>query len=89
MEGYLDAAGSVLTSSEVALLPFSGKLIALELGMRFLTDYLNGDEYFRVKREGQNLDRARCQLRLAELIGEAEPKMNSFVAKLRQKSTSS
>lgn len=82
VEGYLDAAGDVLTPQEIALLAFSGKLIALELGMRFLADHLNGDRYFRIKREGHNLDRARTQLRLASLIGEAEPKMNAFVAKL-------
>lgn len=78
-EGYLSSAGDVLTETEQALLPFSGKLIALELGMRFLTDYLAGDEYFRTNRPGQNLDRARTQLRLAACIGEAEEEMAAIV----------
>lgn len=78
-EGYLAAAGEVLTDTEVSLLPFSGQLIALELGMRFLADYLNGDSYFRTTRKGQNLDRARTQLRLAQCIGEAESEMTAIV----------
>jgi len=62
--GFLEAAGGTLNPTEVAHLAFSGKLIAYELGMRFLTDHLDGDLYFRVHREGQNLDRARTQLKL-------------------------
>ena len=61
---------------------FSGRLISVELGMRFLTDHLNGDQYFRVHRENQNLDRARTQLRLAEQIAEHEDAMNGFVLKV-------
>ena len=83
-EGYLQEAGAALTAREISLLPFSGKLIALELGMRFLSDYLSGDHYFRTTREGQNLDRARTQLRLASLIDEAEPQMNAFVSQVMQ-----
>lgn len=79
VSGYLSAAGSVLTETEVSLLPFSGKLIALELGMRFLSDYLNGDKYFRTTRTGQNLDRARTQLRLAQCLDEAEDELQAIV----------
>ncbi|MGJ8723647.1 MAG: phosphotransferase enzyme family protein [Roseibacillus sp.] len=82
VEGYLEAAGGVLTELEVELLPFSGKLLAVEVAMRFLADYLNGDQYFRVKREGQNLDRARTQLKLAEEIGKAEEAMGMYVKKV-------
>ncbi|MDQ8191142.1 phosphotransferase [Roseibacillus persicicus] len=87
VEGYLESARDVLTDEEVKLLPFSGKLIALELGMRFLTDYLNGDQYFKVKREGQNLDRARTQLKLAVEIGKAQEAMNNYVAKVAKTSS--
>lgn len=79
VEGYLESAGGVLNGTEIAHMAFSGRLIALELGMRFLTDHLNGDLYFRVQREGHNLDRARTQLRLAKLIGEQEAEMSKFV----------
>ena len=83
VEGYLEAAGGVLTDLEVELLPFSGKLLAIELAMRFLADYLNGDAYFRVKRDGQNLDRARTQLKLAEEIAKSEVAMGLYINKLK------
>jgi hypothetical protein len=79
VRGYLETAGGVLTEGEIANLAFSGKLIAFELGMRFLTDHLEGDRYFKIQREGQNLDRARCQFRLAQCIAEKEGAMNAMV----------
>ena len=82
VEGYLASAGPVLTQEEVSQMAFSGRLISLELGMRFLTDHLNGDVYFRVSREGQNLDRARTQLCLARQIEEEEEGMRSYVIKV-------
>lgn len=81
VEGYLDAAGGFLTRQEIELLPFSGKLIALEIGMRFLTDYLNGDHYFKIERPQHNLDRARTQLKLIESIEDQEDIMKRFVRK--------
>jgi len=66
VEGYLEGMGRLLTPSELDLFPFSARLIALELGMRFLTDYLQGDVYFKIHRVGQNLDRCRVQFRLVE-----------------------
>ena len=63
--GFLDAVGARLRSSERELLPAAGVVITLETGVRFLTDYLNGDHYFRIARPEHNLDRARCQLHLA------------------------
>jgi len=82
VEGYLASAGPVLTEAEVLQMAFSGRLISLELGMRFLTDHLNGDEYFRVDREGQNLDRARTQLCLARQIEESEEEMKRYTLKV-------
>lgn len=61
LRGYLDAANDFLTPLEKELLPFSGKLITLEIGVRFLTDYLQGDVYFKTKRTEHNLDRCRNQ----------------------------
>jgi hypothetical protein len=63
-EGYLSTAGKFLTVEEKALLPVAPKVIAIELAMRFLTDYLRGDKYFRTKYAGHNLVRARNQLAL-------------------------
>ncbi len=82
VEGYLAAAGKILNEAEIAQMAFSGRLISIELGMRFLTDHLNGDRYFRVHRENQNLDRARTQLCLARQIEEREEEMNRFVLKV-------
>jgi Ser/Thr protein kinase RdoA (MazF antagonist) len=62
--GYLDATRDFLSPLEVEYLPFSAKLMTLECGIRFLTDHLNGDVYFRIHRRNHNLDRCRTQLRL-------------------------
>jgi hypothetical protein len=82
VRGYLSAAGEFLTRDEKNLLPFAGKLIAFELGIRFLADYLSGDTYFKVHRVGQNLDRCRRQFQLVESIELQEIEMNRLVAGL-------
>ena len=64
-EGYLAGASGSLSDSETALMPHAGVLITFETGVRFLTDHLNGDVYFRVRHAEQNLYRARSQLALA------------------------
>ena len=65
--------------SEKQQLAFSGKLITFEIGIRFLTDFLAGDVYFKVHREGHNLDRCRTQFKLVESIERQEDKMNKLV----------
>ena len=62
--GFLEATRDILTTTEVNNLVFGAKLITFELGMRFLTDHLNGDTYFKTHRENQNLDRCRTQLHM-------------------------
>jgi hypothetical protein len=81
VEGYLETAANFLTPLEIDLLPFSAKLISLETGIRFLTDYLEGDQYFRVHRDNHNLDRCRTQLALVKSIENQESKMLDFVKK--------
>jgi len=81
-EGYLDAAHEFLTQAEIDLLPFSGWLITTEIGIRFLTDYLDGDKYFRVDYPTHNLVRARNQLALARSIEEHLPHMEKHIRKL-------
>ena len=56
-EGYIEEMRDKLTPKELELLPFSVKLITYECGIRFLTDYLNGDTYFKIHREHHNLER--------------------------------
>lgn len=63
-QGYLAGCGTSLTEKEIETLPMGAKIITLEQGMRFLTDYLQGDVYYHTEREGQNLDRCRTQLAL-------------------------
>lgn len=81
LEGYLETAQNFLTPLEIELLPFSAKVITMETGMRFLTDHLEGDQYFKVHREGHNLDRCRTQLALVKSIEDQEKKMKTFVEK--------
>jgi len=81
-EGYLATAGKFLTKAERDLMAFSGKLITFEIGIRFLTDYLSGDTYFRIHRPGHNLDRCRTQFRLVESIEQQEETMQKLVDKL-------
>ncbi len=79
VEGYLDAAVNFLNPAEIEHLVDSGKLIALELAIRFLTDHLEGDIYFKTHRANHNLDRCRTQLRLVESMEEQEVEMRAFV----------
>lgn len=73
--GYLSAAGGSLTPAEIAYLPFSAKLMTLECGMRFLTDYLQGDTYFKTAYATHNLVRCRTQF---ALVADMEKKMTEM-----------
>lgn len=80
--GYLSSAAEFLAPAEKKFLPFAGRLITFEIGLRFLTDFLSGDVYFKVHRDGHNLDRCRTQFKLVESIGQQEEKMNQLVEKI-------
>src|SRR5205823_9802161 len=80
-EGYLATAGQFLTKAEKSFIAFSGKLITFEIGIRFLTDFLGGDTYFRIHRPGHNLDRCRTQFKLVESIERQEKAMQKYVNK--------
>ena len=82
LRGYLDAASGFLTPLEKELLPFSGKLITLEIGVRFLTDYLQGDVYFKTKRPEHNLDRCRNQFQRVRSIESQFDQMTKLLAGL-------
>ena len=81
-EGYLSTAGQFLTKREKSHIAFSGKLITFEIGIRFLTDYLSGDKYFRIHRPAHNLDRCRTQFKLVESIEHQQAAMQKYVDKL-------
>jgi Ser/Thr protein kinase RdoA (MazF antagonist) len=72
LTGYMQVAGHLLHSADRALLVESVKLISFELGLRFFTDHLNGNQYFKVDRDGQNLDRALVQFYLNQSISDQQ-----------------
>ena len=80
--GWLEACGDFMTPAEKALLPLSPRVLTLECGARFLTDYLLGDTYFSTSRPGQNLDRCRTQLKLVRDMEGKETEMIRFVQSL-------
>ena len=65
-EGFVTAAGGLLKNSEIMLLPEGAKMMTIECGMRFLTDYLQGDTYFKTAYAEHNLVRCRTQLKLVK-----------------------
>ena len=81
--GYLEGAAGALTDAELDYLPWGAKLMTLECGIRFLTDYLEGDHYFRTHREGQNLDRCRTQFKLVSDYEKQWDDMKAVVDKYR------
>ena len=80
--GYLSSARGFLTRAERKQLAFSGKLISFEIGVRFLTDFLSGDTYFKIHGEGHNLDRCRAQFKLVQSIEQQEDRMERLVESL-------
>lgn len=79
LKGFLHHAGKILTQTELDYLIFSSKIMTLIIGLRFLTDYLSGDTYFKIHRESHNLDRCRTQFKLVQSIIEHEEEMNKIL----------
>ena len=82
-EGFLSACLGRLTPLEIETLPMGAKLMTLECGSRFLTDYLNGDVYFHTRYPEQNLDRCRTQLKLVQDMERKWAAMQGIIAKLQ------
>ena len=80
-KGFIEGCGGRLTEKEIEMLPMGAKVMTYECGMRFLTDYLQGDVYFKVHREGHNLDRCRTQFKLVE---DMEAKWDTMQAIIRK-----
>jgi Ser/Thr protein kinase RdoA (MazF antagonist) len=80
--GWLEEAAGFLTPREVELLPAAARAVTYTCGVRFLTDHLAGDRYFKVDREGHNLDRCRTQLEMLRGMEEAAARMDEIVARL-------
>lgn len=81
VKGYLKGCRGSLTSQELRMLPVGAKLMTLECGMRFLTDYLSGDTYFKIHRENHNLDRCRTQFALVADMEQKWAEMEEIIKK--------
>lgn len=75
LKGYLSAVGEGITEAEKKALPLGAVMMTYECGMRFLTDYLEGDTYFKTHREKHNLDRAHTQFKLVDEMLSCFPQM--------------
>ena len=82
-QGFLEGAQGALTEAELDYLPWGARLMTLECGIRFLTDYLEGDHYFHIQRPGQNLDRCRTQFKLVADMERCWDEMKAVVDQYR------
>ena len=80
-KGFIEGCAGRLTEKEIELLPMGAKVMTFECGMRFLTDHLQGDTYFKIHRENHNLDRARTQMKLVQDMEAKWDIMNEIVKK--------
>jgi Ser/Thr protein kinase RdoA (MazF antagonist) len=78
-KGFIEGCGGSLTDTEIELLPVGAMMMTFECGMRFLTDHLEGDTYFRIHRENHNLDRARNQFALVADMEKKLPEMREII----------
>jgi Ser/Thr protein kinase RdoA (MazF antagonist) len=78
-KGFVASLEGSLTEAEVRALPMGAYMMTLECGLRFLTDYLNGDTYFRIHYPTHNLDRARNQMKLVKDMEEKMSRMNEII----------
>ena len=83
-DGYLSACGDSLTELEIEMLPVGAKMMTLECGMRFLTDYLNGDTYFKTSYPEQNLDRTRTHIKLVSDMEAKWDDMNRIIMEVKR-----
>lgn len=84
-DGYMSEMFDCITENELVLMPESIRIITLELAMRFLNDYINGDVYFKTDYKDHNLDRARNQLALVKDIEKKLPYINNYIYSSYQK----
>jgi len=81
-KGFIEGCGGRLTAKEIELLPMGAKVMTFECGMRFLTDYLQGDTYFKIHRSQQNLDRCRTHMKLVQDMENKWDVMNEIIASI-------
>lgn len=79
VRGYLESYGGVMSKGEIELLPYGPLVITLTIGIRFLSDYIAGDKYFRIHRPSHNIDRARTQFKVVSDMERMFPEMQAIV----------
>jgi hypothetical protein len=79
VRGYLKGVNGLLEDREIELMALAPRVIALTLGIRFLTDYINGDVYFVTQYPQHNLDRSRTQFKIVESLERRERAMDAIV----------
>ena len=84
-KGFVEGCGGALTDMEIECLPIGAKVMTYECGMRFLTDYLSGDTYFKVDYPTHNLDRTRTQLKLVWDMEQKWEQMQEIARKYKNK----
>ena len=85
-KGFIETAGDSLTSTEINHLAFSARFMTFIIGLRFLTDHLAGDTYYKIHFPGHNLQRARAQLKLVQSIEENAASLEGIISDLCKKS---
>lgn len=81
--GFIEGCNGKLTEKEIDLMPMGAKVMTFECGMRFLTDYLEGDHYFKIHREDHNLDRCRTQFKLVSDMEKKWDTMQEIIKKYK------
>lgn len=77
--GYMETAKAFLTPAEIKMLPYGGRLLTYMQTVRFLTDYINGDTYYKIKNPAHNLTRTKAQFKLLQSLEEHAEEMNNFM----------
>jgi hypothetical protein len=80
-DGYLSEAGQTLNQYEKDYLAFAPQLITYTMGVRFLTDYIDGDNYYKIHHKHHNLERAKAQFKLVTSMEEQYSKMQDIIRK--------
>jgi Ser/Thr protein kinase RdoA (MazF antagonist) len=78
-KGYMETAKSFLTPTEIKLLPYGGRLLTFMQTVRFLTDYINGDTYYKIEYPEHNLVRTKAQFKLLQSLEEHQKEMDDFM----------
>ncbi len=81
--GFMEEVRNELNDTEIDYLPFSARMLTFIIGLRFITDYIDGDHYFKIHHPGHNLERARAQFKLVKSMEEHREEMEEIIRRLK------